>query len=448
MNWRARSKPEVDPADGDSVSASSSVASEGLEDPHPGGNTDGSASAHDRSFVGDRGASSLSGNRSLQSRITNVLAAGLISTLALGLLGWYYARTAAQPSVAKHAAQSAVQQKGEGDLPLPPLGKIDPPKPMIEQVLGSAPIDLQPTSAEEDWAKSGQHSPNPYSAAQQPPKTPEQLALERQLGGPVSVSRSSSSQLPGGPTESSNTGNPAATLEGRADGRGNIGPPAASGAAIAGGESALGARLRPTVTPAVGARVLPTQRLLLPKGAFIDCTLETAINSALPGMTTCITATDTFGADGQVVLLERGTKLTGETGGTVQRGAARVFVLWIEARTPTGVVIPLASPGTDELGRVGLSGKINRHFWERFGAAILITMIDGAVQGAVASQSNGGTVIYSPTTSQDITTEVLKSTVDISPTIEKKNGDRIQILVARDLDFRSVYELKSTAAAR
>jgi type IV secretory pathway VirB10-like protein len=61
-------------------------------------------------------------------------------------------------------------------------------------------------------------------------------------------------------------------------------------------------------------------------------------------------------------------------------------------------------------------------------------MIDGAVQGAVVSQRNGGTVIYSPTTSQDITTEVLKSTVDIFPTIEKKNGDRIQILVARNLD--------------
>jgi type IV secretion system protein VirB10 len=216
----------------------------------------------------------------------------------------------------------------------------------------------------------------------------------------------------------------------------------------AGGETSLAARLRPSITPAVAARVLPTQRLLIPKGAFIDCTLETAINSALPGMTTCVTATDTFGADGQVVLLERGTKLTGETAGTVQSGAARVFVLWTEARTPTGVVIPLSSPGTDELGRAGLTGRVNRHFWQRFGAAILITMIDGAVQGAAASQRGGGTVIYSPSSSQDITTEVLKSTVGITPTIEVQNGNRIQILVARDLDFRSVYELKPTTATR
>jgi type IV secretion system protein VirB10 len=206
----------------------------------------------------------------------------------------------------------------------------------------------------------------------------------------------------------------------------------------------LATLLRSTVTPSVQAQVLPTQRLLLPKGAFIDCTLETAIDSTLPGMTTCITATDTFGVDGKVVLLERGSKLVGETQGQVQQGSARVFVLWTEARTPLGVVVPLASPGTDELGRSGLPGAVNRHFWERFGAAILVSVIDGAVQGAVQSSRNGsGTVVVNPSGSQEVMAEVLKGTINIPPTVVKQQGDRIQILVARDLDFRSVYELRS-----
>ena len=159
-------------------------------------------------------------------------------------------------------------------------------------------------------------------------------------------------------------------------------------------------------------------------------------------MTTCITATDTFGADGTVVLLERGTKLVGETRGEVQQGSARIFVLWTEARTPTGVVVPLSSPGTDELGRSGLPGEVNRHFWDRFGAAILLTVINGAVQGEVNSQNRGGSVTVSPSTSTDVMSEVLRGTLNIPPTVTKSQGDRIQVFVARDVDFRPVYALR------
>lgn len=204
---------------------------------------------------------------------------------------------------------------------------------------------------------------------------------------------------------------------------------------------ALEGLLRSSEFAATRAQMLPTQHLLLPKGSFIDCTLETAIDSTLPGMTTCITATDTFSADGTVVLLGRGTKLIGETRGEVRQGQARVFVVWTEARTPAGVVVQLDSPGTDALGRSGLEGEVNRHFWERFGAAMLISTIDGAVQSEVQSSSRGGTVVLDPTASEDVLTDVLRGTLGILPTVRIRNGARIQVLVARDIDFRPVYDL-------
>ena len=87
---------------------------------------------------------------------------------------------------------------------------------------------------------------------------------------------------------------------------------------------------------------------------------------------------------------------------------------------------------------------MNNHFWNRFGAAILISIIDGLVESGVRNTGNG-TVIVDPSASTGVMTEVLKDTINIPPTITKNQGDRIQVLVARDLDFRSVYELKSSA---
>jgi type IV secretion system protein VirB10 len=383
---------------------------------------------------GERDATAVNRPPSIQSRISNLLAIGLMSLLGLGMLIWYYANTITRQSRARQHAQTASINRAQGDMPLPSLGRIDPPpppppaptldsEPWAPPASPSSPA-LTPTTLREIPLEASQTT-GTYGAPQ--PKTPEQLTLERQLSGavysPQSVAPAVSASEPSGPLALP----PASTPE----------------------PGELGALLRPGVSAAVRAQVLPTQRLLLPKGAFIDCTLETAIDSTLPGMTTCVMATDTFGADGQVVLLERGTKLIGETRGQVQLGSARVFVLWSEARTPAGVIVPLASPGADELGRSGLPGTVDNHFWQRFGAAMLVSVIDGAVQSAVQSSRGGsGTVIVDPSATQGVMTEVLKGTINIPPTVMKQQGDRIQVLVARDLDFRSVYELRSVAAAR
>jgi type IV secretion system protein VirB10 len=386
--------------------------------------------------VGERGETLVNRATSVQSRLSSVLALSLMSVLGIGSLTWYYANSMTRQSRERQSAQNASASRAQGDAALPSIGRIDPPPPPVpalDVIMPAGPPEdrsaplVATTLAEIPLSQAP--SGNAYAAP--PPPTPEQLAQARQLSGVV---------FSGGSTASG--GAPSATdalARASLTGYGSA-PPAASANSSEAGE--LTPLLRAPVTPAARAQMLPAQRLLLPKGAFIDCTLETAIDSSLPGMTTCILAADTFGVDGKVVLLERGTKLIGETRGQVQQGTARVFVLWTEARTPTGVVVPLDSPGADELGRSGLPGEVNRHFWERFGAAMLISIVDGAVQ-TVATRNSGGNVIVDPSASQGVMTEVLKGTVNIAPTVTKKNGDRIQVLVARDVDFRSVYELRS-----
>ena len=68
----------------------------------------GSAPADD-AIAGDRGIPSINRVTSIQSRTSSVLAITLMSTLGLGLLTWYYAKTLKRPAQAQHAAQAAVK---------------------------------------------------------------------------------------------------------------------------------------------------------------------------------------------------------------------------------------------------------------------------------------------------------------------------------------------------
>jgi type IV secretion system protein VirB10 len=417
QRWRAHRRAE--PGDESNSDPSQHAADPSVEEAHRFGHA----------LAGERGVASIHGARSLQSRATGVLAVGLMGVIALGFLGWYYTQVFARHSQSQDT--SSTQGKTQGEMALPPLGRVDPP--VVERVLGPEPdppstsLDVGNPLADEPYDPSTSYA-NTRSS------TPEEKATDRRLSGPVFVEASSARARDASPMSDVPVGQRSAVSEhAERDSNGNT----------------LGQLLQPTSTATVQAKVLPTQRLLLPKGAFLDCTLETAIDSSLPGMTTCVMATDAFSADGSVVLLERGTKLVGETRGEVRPGSARVFVLWTEARTPEGVVVPLASPGTDELGRSGLPGEVDRHFWERFGAAILVSVIDGAVQAAVQRSSGGeGAVIVNPSTSRDVMTEILRGTINLPPTVTKQQGDRIAVLVARDLDFRNVYELRHATGRR
>lgn len=420
--------PEIDPDTGEVLSARQAA------DP---GNEASRAAAESTTVQGERAIPSVNRERSIQSRISGALALATIVLLGAGFLFWYYNTQYSKTREAEEAARKAAAARAGGEMKVPPLGRIEPPR---------APLDPTPVSTN----PSPPLPPAPVNTAHAgpPQKTPEQIALERQLSIPV-LRRAQTAQLAGGTTPYASA--EPATLPGVVPGMaqllGALQAPAVTPGGPAGGS--LATSLRPTPTPAVAAQTLPTRRMLLPKGAFIDCTLETAIDSTYEGMTTCIGASDIYGADGKVVLLERGTKYVGEQRGTPRQGQGRVFVVWNEARTPTGVVVQLASPGTDELGRNGLPGFVDTHFWDRFGAAILISVIDGTMQAIAAHQQSGtnvgsgGGVVLGPQGSRDVITEVLRSTVSIPPTVIKNQGERIQILVARDVDFRSVYALRT-----
>lgn len=216
-----------------------------------------------------------------------------------------------------------------------------------------------------------------------------------------------------------------------------------------GASSGLGAMLKGTATPGSSASMLSDRNMTIAQGQMIDCVLKTRLDSTVPGMATCVVTRNLYSDNGRVVLVERGSEVVGEYSQGVQQGKARLFVLWTRLRTPNGVIIALESPGTDALGASGLPGHVNHHFWRRFGAAMLLSVIDDTAAYIANGRNSGGTTVnYGAGTSDaasQLADRVLESTINIPPTLTKNQGDRINIFIARDLYFGDVYGLASTS---
>lgn len=207
----------------------------------------------------------------------------------------------------------------------------------------------------------------------------------------------------------------------------------------------LAAMLNSVDTPAVRATHMGDRSLVLPKGTFIDCILETRVNTTVPGMTSCVISQDIYSANGKVLLVERGSKAIGEYKGSVANGLDRIFVLWTELQTPNGVRVQLDSPGADALGGSGLEGYTDYHWWARFGNALLFSLIQDGFDYVIAKEqeNNGGMSYYENSSDgiEEIIREAMRQSGDIPPTLTKNQGERIGIFVARDVDFSSVYRL-------
>ena len=208
----------------------------------------------------------------------------------------------------------------------------------------------------------------------------------------------------------------------------------------------LNEKLMPAKIEAGTAGRIHNRYLTLAKGTFINCILETKVDTTVPGMTSCRIPENIYSMDGRTVLVEAGSRMFGEYRGALAQGQDRVFVLWTQIHTPYGVVVDLDSPGADPLGGAGHTGEVDFHWWRRFGNALLFSLIDDSFNFATmkASERSDGVSYY--TTSQDsmseLIKEAMKQTGQIPPTIRINQGSRIGIFTARNIDMSSVYELK------
>lgn len=207
----------------------------------------------------------------------------------------------------------------------------------------------------------------------------------------------------------------------------------------------------------------------IPQGTMIRGTLETAINSDLAGMVKGIVREDVYSFDGRRILIPAGSSLIGDYKSGVERGQERILIVWTRMIRGDGVSVQLGSYGTDRLGRSGMTGVVDRKYWERFGPPALMTLIGGATQHIaqlgqkedryITIVNDNGSITRIPQdsgeTSQDrarqiaaetiasgiqqLGTEAFQDSRNIRPTIHIPQGSDINVFVTRDLDFADLY---------
>lgn len=180
---------------------------------------------------------------------------------------------------------------------------------------------------------------------------------------------------------------------------------------------------------------------LIAQGTMIGGILETAIQSDLPGMVRAVISEDIYSFDGSHLLIPKGSKLVGRYRSGITRGQSRVFVIWNRLIRNDGVSVNIGSYGTDALGRSGLAGEVDTHFFERFSASVLLSLIDTGLQiGANAMEdSNSATVALETGRDFSRSSEIaLENSITIPPTIHVDQGTRIKVFAGKDLDFSQV----------
>lgn len=383
------------------------------------------------------GIPSVAGKKTSPAKNRNLALMGSLVVLMLICIAFgFYQKYSSRNAQPKQQEQTTPIMSGR-TLTLPPLSQIQPPEPVPEPIVIKEKPEPKPEKEsglikEPPAIQSQQASNSPMVNSTK--EKPEPTLAEKRNMAPMMAEAAALKDA-----DDDGGKGLAATLrdEGYDSGSGRS----------SGGK--LGGLLSSVSTPPTNAVMMPDRNLLLPKGTFIDCVLETKLDTTVPGMTSCVIPRDVYSANGRVLLIERGSKAIGEYKGAVENGLNRIFVLWTQIQTPKGVRVNIDSPATDALGGSGMAGEIDFHWWTRFGNALLFTLIQDGFDFAMTKQTenNGGVNYYqnSEDGMNQIIQEAMRQSGNIPPTLTKNQGERVGIFVARDVDFSKVYQLKPTS---
>jgi type IV secretion system protein VirB10 len=187
-------------------------------------------------------------------------------------------------------------------------------------------------------------------------------------------------------------------------------------------------------------------------GTVIPGILISGINSGLPGNVIAQVSENVWDtAAGRFVLIPKGTRILGVYDSEVNFGQKRILLVWNRLIFPNGTALDIAgSPGVDQAGYSGLSGRVNEHWGTMIKTALLASVFVAGAEIAYDGDSRGSNENKSPRDAAaesaagailDMGAKMMNRAADIQPTITVRPGKKMGIFVQRDIVFPYPYGL-------
>lgn len=193
--------------------------------------------------------------------------------------------------------------------------------------------------------------------------------------------------------------------------------------------------------------VTSSDRSLHP-GTVIPASLITEINSESAGPVIAqVTQAIYDSYTGRNLVIPQGARLIGDYRSASRYGQSRLAILWSRLIMPDGREVQLDEAATDPSGAAGVSGRVDNHWGDVFGAAALGTLINigvatteepqltysgiGVLRDSVDQAISNGI----QRTGSIVTNRVVDRSLAIPPTIRIAAGARIYIIASRRIGF-------------
>lgn len=182
-------------------------------------------------------------------------------------------------------------------------------------------------------------------------------------------------------------------------------------------------------------------------GTAVPLVLTHDVATDVPGPVRAYVARDVYDSvTGRRLLIPRGSLALGHQGAHAASGDRRVLVLWRELKLPSGESyrLPLLPAGSGD-ATAGVRGRVDNHWGSRIGSAVALSLVGAAGQLA-QPQERTSVQGFAPSEGQiaarelglelgRLSQEVLRRGVNRPPTIHLRAGQRLTLLLTRDLAF-------------